>query len=141
MKTRTLIRLILAGASIGLAARCGAAPRTNLELSIEANPRFRQFGIYLSALSHRVLQGWQGLGRAATAGCRGEAAVTFRIDAKGEVAEILKSEGSAGEPGIGRAVALLKGRAPFGRWSREMVDVLGESQVITLRFHYGGAGT
>lgn len=62
--------------------------------------------------------------------------VKFRMDAKGDIAEILNVEGSGGRPAQDACVSAIVARAPYGEWPEDMVGVLGESQEMTFTFHY-----
>jgi hypothetical protein len=62
--------------------------------------------------------------------------ISFRLNSKGEIAEILKVDGDAGEYGTRASLSAIQERAPYRAWTKEMVAVLGEDQVITFTFYY-----
>ena len=62
--------------------------------------------------------------------------ITFRINSQGRIAEILKVDGDAGEYGTNAALSAIRDPAPYRPWTKEMVAVLGDDQVITFSFYY-----
>ena len=62
--------------------------------------------------------------------------VVFRLDAKGEVAEIVNVSGGGGRSAQDACVSAIVARAPYGAWPADMIGVLGESQEITFSFFY-----
>jgi hypothetical protein len=62
--------------------------------------------------------------------------INFRINSKGQIAEILKVEGDAGEFGTNAALSAIRKSAPYRAWTKEMVAVLGDDQVIAFAFYY-----
>ena len=63
--------------------------------------------------------------------------VVFRLNAKGEISEIVKVSGGDGGRGAQDAcVSAIVARAPYGAWSDDMIGVLGDSQEITFSFLY-----
>lgn len=63
-------------------------------------------------------------------------AIAFRINSKGEIAEIIKVEGDAGDYGTNAALSAIREPAPYRAWGKDMVAVLGDDQVITFTFYY-----
>lgn len=62
--------------------------------------------------------------------------VVFRMNAKGDISEIVNVESSGGRTAKDSCVSAIVARAPYGAWPEDMVGVLGESQEITFTFHY-----
>jgi hypothetical protein len=63
--------------------------------------------------------------------------VKFRLDKTGTVAEILSVEPSAVADQASRAcVSAITMRSPYGDWTDDMVQILGESQELTFSFYY-----
>ncbi|OHE82210.1 MAG: hypothetical protein A3G75_00450 [Verrucomicrobia bacterium RIFCSPLOWO2_12_FULL_64_8] len=105
---------------------------------IGVDARFSEFGDYLQELVETVQVQWDTIltqsrfyPHLAT-----HVAVTFRLTAKGEVTEIVKVEGDAGEYGTRACLSAIQARAPYRPWTRQMVAILGEDQVLTFTFHY-----
>jgi len=49
---------------------------------------------------------------------------------------MLKTEGNAGEFGTNVALGAIRDNAPYRPWTTEIVNVLGDNQVITFTFYY-----
>ena len=63
-------------------------------------------------------------------------AIRFRMKSSGEIAEILEVEGDAGDLCTKAALSAIREAAPYRHWTKEMIDVLGNDQVITFTFYY-----
>jgi hypothetical protein len=63
--------------------------------------------------------------------------VKFRLDRTGSIAEIISVGPSTVADQASRAcVSAITSRAPYGNWTDDMVQVLGESQELTFSFYY-----
>ena len=62
--------------------------------------------------------------------------VRFRLDASGEIPEILSVTGNARLDTQSVCVGAITDRSPYGPWPADMVAVLGDSQVLTFSFYY-----
>jgi len=62
--------------------------------------------------------------------------IKFRLNSRGEVIEILDVEGNADRFGTAAALAAIHDKAPYQKWTKEMIAVLGNEQTITLTFNY-----
>ena len=71
-------------------------------------------------------------------GSGSQIAVKFVVSSKGEIPRISVAYRSPGVPDvIGRAcINAVTSRAPFGRWTPEMVAALGSEQELTFFFSY-----
>jgi len=58
------------------------------------------------------------------------------MNAKGQVTEIVDVEGTSDVLGKKACVAAVTLAAPYDKWTDDMIDVLGTSQVLTLVFTY-----
>ena len=105
---------------------------------IGVDAHFSEFGDYLQELINIVQIQWDRI--LDSGGSRpkpgSHVVVNFRINSKGEIAEVIKVEGDAGDYGTRTALKAIQDRAPYRAWTREMVAVLGESQVLTFDFFY-----
>ncbi len=64
--------------------------------------------------------------------------VKFRLEStEGLIAEILHVEGTAGQQAERACISAITDRAPYGKWTEDMLAVLGESQELTFTFYYG----
>lgn len=63
--------------------------------------------------------------------------VKFRIEAtEGAIAEIVHSESSAGTQAERACISAITARSPYGKWTDDMIAVLGQSQEMTFTFYY-----
>jgi hypothetical protein len=105
---------------------------------IGVDARFSQFGDYLQELIDIVQIQWErilgssGVSPKPTTHVK----ISFRLNSKGEIAEIISVEGDAGDYGTNAALTSIKERAPYRPWTKEMVAVLGDNQVITFTYYY-----
>ena len=105
---------------------------------IGVDSHFSQFGDYLQELIDIVQIQWERILTSSSVAPKPttHVMISFRITSNGEIAEILKVEGDAGEYGTNAALSAIRERAPYRPWTREMVAVLGNDQVITFNFYY-----
>ena len=105
---------------------------------IGVDAQFSQFGDYLQELVDIVQIQWEKILRASGVSPKpmSQVTITFRLNSSGEIAEILKVEGDTGDYGEKAALAGIQDRAPYRAWTKEMVAVLGNDQVITFHFYY-----
>ena len=105
---------------------------------IGVDAHFSEFGDYLQELINIVQIQWDRI--LDSGGSRpkqgSHVLVGFRLNSKGEIAEIIKVEGDAGDYGTNAALSAIQDRAPYRAWTKEMVAVLGDNQVITFDFYY-----
>jgi hypothetical protein len=105
---------------------------------IGVDAHFSEFGDYLQELIDIVQIQWDRiLESGSTRPKQGShVLVTFRLNSKGEIAEIVKVDGDAGDYGTNAALSAIQDRAPYRAWTKEMVAVLGDNQVISFDFYY-----
>ncbi len=63
--------------------------------------------------------------------------VKFRLNSQGEIAEIIEAEGNGGSQATSICRSSIADRAPYGKWTDDMIAMLGESQELTFTFYYG----
>ena len=64
--------------------------------------------------------------------------VKFRLEAnEGKVTEILFSDSTGGEQAKSLCTSAITTRSPYGKWTDDMVAVLGQTQDMEFRFYYG----
>ena len=115
--------------------REGAAPRIG-EVAVDA--KFSEYGDYIARMLDVIVRqwhllAWETLGSAESGTL---VAVSFRIDSSGAVdsVEVLRSTASLTATLICQDA--IASRQPYGPWTRDMVEVLGEEQTINIRFSY-----
>jgi len=62
--------------------------------------------------------------------------VRFRMDSDGAITEILETKSSGGSQAEGACKTGITARSPYGKWTEDMVAVLGHSQDMTIVFEY-----
>lgn len=65
-----------------------------------------------------------------------EVTVRFRMDSDGAITEILETKSNGGSQAEGACKTGITARAPYGKWSEDMIAVLGHSQDMTFVFYY-----
>jgi hypothetical protein len=105
---------------------------------IGVDSHFSEFGDYLQELVDIVQIQWERILTSSIVGPKPttHVMVSFRITSNGEISEILKVEGDAGDYGTNAALSAIRERAPYRAWTKEMVAVLGNDQVINFTFYY-----
>lgn len=106
--------------------------------AVAYNAKWSAYGEYMQKLIETVDSQWQRILDQSniTPPAGTKVTVVFRLDAKGEVAEIVKVSGGGGRSAQDACVSAIVARAPYGAWSADMIGVLGESQEITFNFFY-----
>lgn len=115
--------------------RHGAAPRLG-RVAVDAN--FSEFGDYIARMLDVIIRqwhilAWDSLGAAE----RGTmVSISFRIDLHGQVHSLEVQESTASLTGTLICQDAIESRQPFGPWTQEMRQVLGDEQTIRIRFFY-----
>jgi hypothetical protein len=125
-------------------ARGRSSPLANRALGTENigavayNAKWSAYGDYMQKLIETVDSQWQRiLEQSRISPVSGtKVTVVFRLDAKGEIPEIIKVSGGGGRSAQDACVSAIVARAPYGAWSADMIGVLGQSQEITFSFFY-----
>ncbi len=106
--------------------------------AVAYNAKWSAYGEYLQKFIESVDIQWQRIVEQSSvypvAGTK--VVVVFRMDAKGDIAEIVSVKSAGGRAAQDACVSAIVARAPYGAWPEDMVAVLGESQEITFTFHY-----
>lgn len=63
--------------------------------------------------------------------------VKFRMNKEGGIAEIISSESTGGKQAETICITSITSRAPYGKWTDDMIALLGETQEFTWKFYYG----
>lgn len=106
-------------------------------LAIDAN--FSEFGAYQQRMIEAISAQWQLLGRHAnyTSTDYGTKVVTeFTLNQEGQVTDLQIRFTSSSRPATLLVQDAILSRAPFGKWTREMVATLGDEQTIKITFFY-----
>jgi hypothetical protein len=100
--------------------------------------RWSNYGKYLQRLIDTVQAEWDTLldNSNAYPPSRTQVRVTFHLNSDGNVSEIVKVDGNAGDLGTKYCVGAITDRAPYGKWTDDMVAKLGQEQELTFIFYY-----
>jgi len=106
--------------------------------AVAYNAKWSAYGEYMQRLIDAVQAQWERLIlRSSVYPTSGALVkVEFRIDAKGEISEIVRVQGSGGEIAQRLCVSAITERAPYGEWTEDMIAVLGKEQELTFTFYY-----
>ena len=106
--------------------------------AVAYNAKWSAYGEYLQRLIDAVQGQWERLILRSsfypTAGALVK--VEFKIDAKGEISEVVRVQGSGGELAQRLCVSAITERAPYGEWTDDMIAVLGKEQELAFTFYY-----
>jgi hypothetical protein len=95
------------------------------------------FGEYQQRLIDTVQAEWDNLlsnsGALPPSGT--SVAITFRLKSDGSV-EFVNVDGNAGDLGKKYCTAAISDRAPYGKWTDDMVAMMGTEQQVTFTFYY-----
>jgi hypothetical protein len=111
---------------------------TNRTVIIAYDAKWSRYGEYLQRIIDAVALQWhQIVEQSAIYPERGtRVEVKFRLNARGEVAEILSVSGNGNADARLACVSGITVPAPYGVWSADMVALLGETQELTFAFYY-----
>jgi hypothetical protein len=100
--------------------------------------RWSNYGEYLQRLIDDVQAEWDNLlnnsGALPPSGT--SVAVTFILKSDGTVSRIVKVEGNAGDLGQKYCVSAITDRGSYGKWTDDMVAMMGTEQELTFSFYY-----
>jgi len=63
--------------------------------------------------------------------------IRFRMDSEGKIAEIMSVDSTGGQQAASQCTTAITARSPYGKWTDDMVAMLGDSQEFTWKFYYG----
>lgn len=129
-------RPTLPQASLGpTGTRHGSAPRVG-QVAVDAN--FSEFGDYLARMLEVIVRQWHVLAwdslQASEVGT--VVAVSFRIDSTGKVHDVAVGHSTASLIATLICQDAISARQPYGEWTSDMKQVLGEEQTVRIRFLY-----
>jgi hypothetical protein len=62
--------------------------------------------------------------------------ITFKINSKGETDIIKVEDADSGKQGVWSCQNAIQARQPYGKWTDQMIAVLGDDQTLTFGFYY-----
>jgi hypothetical protein len=115
--------------------RVGAAPVVG-HVSIDA--RFREFGDYTERMLDVIRRQWHMLAwetlRSSETGTL--VALSFQIDSQGMIHGMEVHHSTASLTATLICQDAITSRQPYGPWTQDMREVLGDEQTVSIRFHY-----
>jgi hypothetical protein len=102
------------------------------------NAKWSEYGAYLQKLIETVQIQWERLiVQSSVYPPPGTIVrVTFIINDQGDITDIAPGDGEAPLQAKRACVSAITARAPYGKWSDDMVAVLGREQEMTFTFYY-----
>jgi hypothetical protein len=99
--------------------------------------RWSNYGEYLQRLIDTVQAEWDNLLNNTNAypPSGSQVQVTFVLNSAGSV-KFVKVDGNAGDLGQKYCVSAITDRSPFGKWTDDMVAMMGSEQQLTFTFYY-----
>ncbi|WP_309400726.1 hypothetical protein [Cerasicoccus maritimus] len=112
---------------------------TNRAGAISVDAKFDKFGAYLQRMIEAIDMQWQLMVRSQStimAELGSRVVVKYTINQQGEIIgmEVLFSSASRAATAI--CIEAIQSRSPFGVWTKEMVQTLGEQQSITITYYF-----
>ncbi len=100
--------------------------------------KWSNYGQYLQRMIEAIELSWNNILRSSRVYPPGGTSVfvKFRISSDGKITAIIDVETTSSEQGKEAAVTAITSRAPYGKWTDDMVALLGDSQELTFRFYY-----
>lgn len=101
--------------------------------------KFSQFGYYLQRMFETIQLQWYSLLDDVTIGQEHRPAfalIEYDLNSEGRVVDTRVIETNAGDLATLLCRDAIESRAPFGPWTRQMMDQLGDQQTIRLKFIY-----
>lgn len=114
----------------------GSASRMGV-VAIDA--KFSEFGGYTQRMLEAISAQWHLLGNQSQylSGEMGSfVVVQFVLDSEGHVSDLMVLHSTASRAATLLVQDAILSRAPFGKWTRDMVQTLGESQEVRITFNY-----
>ena len=101
--------------------------------------KWSHYGAYLQKLIDTVQIQWDDLNDKSKVvpPVGTKVTIKFRLDSEGKISEIVDADSNGGEQAKRICISAITDRAPYGKWSNDMVAMLGDSQELTFTFYYG----
>lgn len=100
--------------------------------------RWSNYGVYLQRMIETVQIQWDRiLMQSSIYPPSGTSVkIKFRMDSEGTITKIIEVKNDSSEQGKESCVSAIIARSPYGKWSEDMIAVLGESQEMTFTFYF-----
>jgi hypothetical protein len=114
-------------------------PDGTSNVGLIANAAFRtNYGEYLDRMQDAVQAGWDNLlnNSGALPPSSTSVVVTFILKSDGTVSQVVKVEGNSSDLGQKYCVSAITDRGSYGKWSDDMIKMMGTEQQMTFTFYY-----
>ncbi len=103
-----------------------------------ADAKWSNYGVYLQRMLETVQIQWDRILLSSTLYPPSGTTVTvkFRMNSDGKIAAIVDVKNTPNEQGKEACISAITARSPYGKWSDDMIAVLGDSQEMTFTFYY-----
>ena len=103
-----------------------------------ADAKWSNYGVYLQRMLETVQIQWDRILLSSTLYPPSGTTVTvkFRMNSDGKIAAIIDVKNTPNEQGKEACISAITARSPYGKWSDDMIAVLGDSQEMTFTFYY-----
>ncbi len=104
----------------------------------EVDAKWSNYGFYLQRMIETVQIQWDRtlLSRTIYPPSGTTVTIKFRMDSDGKITGIVAVKNTSSEQGKEACVSAITARSPYGKWSDDMIAVLGDSQEMTFTFYY-----
>jgi hypothetical protein len=100
--------------------------------------KWSNYGVYLQRMIETVQIQWDRILLSSTLYPPQGTTVTvkFRMDSDGKITSIIEVKNTSNDQGKEACISAITARSPYGKWSEDMIAVLGDSQEMTFTFYY-----
>ena len=107
--------------------------------SVAIDAKFSKFGEYKQRMFEAIVNQWHKLAERITLGTEdlpSEVEIHFEINFKGEISNLKQFRSTTGMLASFICEDAIKSRAPYGEWSKDMIQNLGNQTEIKITFNY-----
>jgi len=106
--------------------------------NIAVDAKWSNYGAYLQRLIETVQIEWDSILEQSKSypGSGTYVAVKFILDSEGKITRIVDVDNHSTEQGSRACVSAITNRSPYGPWTEDMKQMLGEQQEMTFTFYY-----
>lgn len=100
--------------------------------------KWSNYGVYLQRMIETVQIQWDRILLQSTLYPPSGTTVTvsFRMDSDGKITTIIDVKNTSSDQGKEACISAITARSPYGKWSDDMIAMLGTSQEMTFTFYY-----
>ena len=100
--------------------------------------KWSNYGVYLQRMIETVQIQWDRILLSSSLYPPSGTTVTvsFRMDSDGKITTIIDVKNTSSDQGKEACISAITARSPYGKWSDDMIAVLGDSQDMTFTFYY-----